>query len=240
MATNTNVLKKAFDIKLFWATAFLFPVFIFIGFSRTYYIGYFYDAPAFKDLIVHSHGIVMTAWVLFFSLQIALIRTKNVKLHMTLGLFGIGLAALVMISGLVTLYNGVFIKGGDVNGTDPRSFAIIPFTSLIIFIILFAVAIFYRKKPLEHKSLMFLTAINFLPFGFSRMAFIPEAIRILWAFGAPFLLATLAFALIWWKYKKFSKPFALGLILLYLSVPFRLIFMESTRWINFVDLFAPR
>lgn len=239
MATNPNVLRKTIESRLFWATAFLFPLFIFIGFSRSYYLGYFYDAPAFKELIVHTHGIVMTAWVLFFSLQIALIRTKNVKIHMTLGLFGIALAALVVISGLITLYNGVFIKGGEVDGMDPRAFAIIPFTSLMVFVILFAAAIFYRKKPLEHKSLMFLTAINFLPFGFSRMAFIPEAIIIPWAFGVPFLLATAAFIWIWIKYKKLSVPFALGLLLLYVSVPVRLVLMESPVWLNAVDLIAP-
>ncbi len=239
MATNSTILRKTIDSKLFWATAFLFPVFIFIGFAKSYYLGYFFDAPAFANWIVHSHGIIMSAWVLFFALQIVLIRTKNVKIHMTLGMFGIGLAALVVISGLVTIYDGALVRGGEVIGMNPRAFAIIPFTSLLVFIILFAAAICYRKKPLEHKSLMFLTAINFLPFGFSRMDFIPEAIIIPWAFGIPFLMATTAFIWVWAKYKKFSVPFAIGLLLLYVSVAFRLVFMDSPIWLNAVDLIAP-
>lgn len=239
MDTNANFLRKAFENKLFWATAFLFPVFIFIGFSKSYYLGYFYDGPALTNTIVHTHGIVMSLWVLFFSVQIALIRTKNIKLHMTLGLFGIFLAAVVVISSLVTAYDSLLVRAVPINGENPHSFLIIPFTSLMIFVILFSVAIYYRRRPAEHKSLMFLTAVNFLPFAFSRMPFIPEQIMIPWAFGAPDLIAISVFIWFSFKHKKINKVFAAGLFLLIASQPLRIALMETSVWLNLVALVAP-
>lgn len=239
MANDANLLKKAFERKLFWATAFLFPVFIFTGFSKSYYLGAFFDAPAFANAIVHTHGFVMTLWVLFFSVQIALIRTKNIKLHMMLGIFGIFLAVVVVISSLVTAYDSLIVRGSIIDGMSSHSFLIIPFTSLVVFVILFSAAIYYRKRPFEHKSLMFLTAINFLPFAFSRMPFIPPQIQIPWAFGAPDLIAIAVF--IWFsiKNRKINRVFAIGLLIMIASQPLRIALMDSPIWLNAVALVAP-
>lgn len=239
MAMNANILRRASDRKLFWATAILFPVFIFTGFARSYYLGAFFDAPAFANAIVHAHGIIMTLWVLFFSVQIALVRTKNVKLHMTLGMFGIALAVLVVISGLVTLYDSLLVRATPIIGMNPHSFLIIPFTALVMFVVLFSAAIYYRKQAFEHKSLMFLTVINFLPFAFSRMSFIPDQYMIPWAFGAPYVIGIAG--IIWFsiKHKKFSKVVIIALLLLIASFPLRIALMDSPLWLNAVALVAP-
>lgn len=239
MATNANFLKKTFDRKLFWATAFLFPIFIFIGFSKSYYLSAFFDTRPFANGLVHLHGIVMTLWVLFFSVQIALVRTKNIRLHMTLGMVGVGLAAVVVISGVATMYDSLLVRGDEIIGMNPHSFLIIPFAALLMFVILFSGAIFYRKQPFEHKSLMFLTAINFLPFGFSRMPFIPDQYMIPWAFGAPDLIAIGVFIWFTAKHRKFNRVFAGGLFLLIASQPLRIALMDSPLWLNAVALVAP-
>ncbi|MEZ5344584.1 MAG: hypothetical protein R2681_03415 [Pyrinomonadaceae bacterium] len=239
MEANSNFLKKAFEKKIFWATAFLFPILMFIGFSRTYYLGYFFDAPALTNAIVHTHGIVMSLWVLFFCVQIALVRTRNIKVHMTLGMFGVFLAVVVVISSLVTAYDSLLVRGVPIDGLSPHSFLIIPFTSLMVFVILFIAAIYYRKRPTEHKSLMFLTAVNFLPFAFSRMPFIPPEIQIPWAFGGPDLIAIAVFVWFSIKQKKINKVFAAGLFLMIASQPLRIALMESPLWLNLVALVAP-
>jgi hypothetical protein len=239
MVTDSTLLRKTFERKLFWATAFLFPLFVFIGFSKSYYLGTFFDAPAFANAIVHTHGIVMTLWVLFFSVQIALVRTKNVKTHIRLGMFGIFMAVVVVISSLVTIYDSFLVRGEMVDGMSPHSFLILPFTTLLVFIFLFSWAIYYRKKPAEHKSLMFLTAINFLPIAMSRMAFIPQEYSIPWAFGSAFTLAIGAFIWFTIKHRKFNKVFAFGLFVVIASVPLRLALMESPIWLNAVAWFAP-
>ncbi len=116
MVTNSTFFTKAADRNLYWATAILFPAIIFIGFAQSYYLGAFFDAPPFANAIVHAHGIIMTLWVVFFSIQITLIRTKNVKVHMTLGIVGVALAMLVVVSGLVTAYDSLIIRSETIIG----------------------------------------------------------------------------------------------------------------------------
>lgn len=239
MAINANFLRKGLDRKLFWATALLFPVFILIGFARSYYLSAFFDVPPFANALVHIHGLVMTLWVLFFSVQIALIRTRNIKLHMTLGTLGIGLAAAVVIVGLMTAYDSLLVRASPIDGMSPHSFLIFPFTSLMMFVALFAAAIFYRKSPAEHKALMFLTAVNFLPFAFSRMPFIPAQFQIPWAFGGPDLIGIGVFIWVSVKQWKINKAFAVGLFLMILSQPLRIMLMDSPLWLNAVALIAP-
>ncbi len=240
MAINSNVLRKVIDRKVFWATAILFPLLIFIGFAKSYYLGAYFDAPPFENVKVHLHGAVMTLWVLLFSVQIALVRTKNIKVHMKLGMVGVALAAAVVISGLVTIYDSLLVREIEINGMSSHSFLIIPFTSLMMFVILFSAAIYYRKIAFEHKTLMFLTAINFLPFAFSRMTFIPEQFMIPWAFGAPYLLAIAVFIWLSVKHRKINKVFAAGLLLLIVSAPLRISLMETSIWLSAVDLIAPK
>ncbi len=108
-----------------------------------------------------------------------------------------------------------------------------------MFVIIFSAAIYYRKRAFEHKSLMFLTVINFLPFSFSRMSFIPEQFVIPWAFGVPDLIAITVFVWVTVKRRKFNKVFAAGLLLLIASQPLRFALMGSPLWLRAVDLVAP-
>ena len=104
MAVNASVLRRPSDRGLFLTAAIGFPLLVFIGYFRSYYFGSFFGNTIANSL-VHFHGVVMTMWVLYFAAQIALVRSKNIKLHMTLGLAGIFLAALVVVVGLMTAYD---------------------------------------------------------------------------------------------------------------------------------------
>ena len=64
----------------------VFPLIVLIGYFKTYYFSAFFDVPSVANALVHAHGIVMTVWVLYFVAQVALIRSKNIKLHMTIGI----------------------------------------------------------------------------------------------------------------------------------------------------------
>src|SRR5687768_12088266 len=94
MAINANVFNpRLADRKLFLATAIGFPLVVLAGYFKSYYFSAFFaDARPIANTLVHAHGLVMSAWVLYFIAQVALIRTKNVKLHMTMGIAGVVLA----------------------------------------------------------------------------------------------------------------------------------------------------
>ncbi len=102
MAVNESIDWRSADRRLFALVAILFPLIVLIGFARTYYLKFAVDSPAVPSLLVHFHGIVMTAWVLFFVAQVWLIRSKRARVHMNLGTAGVALAVVVFVVGFFT------------------------------------------------------------------------------------------------------------------------------------------
>ena len=78
-----------------------------------------------------------------------------------MGLAGIALAAIVVIVGMATAYDAQLVRHAAPPGIDPHEFFLLPVGDMFLFVFYFAGAIYYRKRPLEHKSLMLMTAINF-------------------------------------------------------------------------------
>jgi hypothetical protein len=235
MAINANLLPRQSDRRLFLIAAIGFPLLVLIGYFKSYYFSTFFDVKPLANSLVHAHGIVMSAWVIYFVVQVALIRSKNIKLHMAMGMAGIALAALVVVVGLATAYDAQLVRQSAPPGTEPHKFFIIPVGDMLLFVVYFAGAIYYRKRAAEHKSLMLLSAINFLPAAFARMPFIPEQGFIFWIFGMAATIAVLS--LIWFtlKHRKLNKVFALGVLLLIAALPLRLAFAETAAWHSFTN-----
>jgi hypothetical protein len=240
MATNVNALQpRLADRKLFLITAIGFPLLVLIGYFKSYYFSAFFsDARPIPTKLVHLHGLVMSLWVLYFVAQVALIRTKNVKLHMTTGLAGIALAAVVVIVGMATAVDSNLIRHTAPPGMNPHAFFILPASDMAVFVLFFAAAIYYRKRPAEHKSLMFLTVVNFLPAALFRIPLIPAEYVILWAFGVPALLAIGALAWHSLKHRKVNHVFAIGTLILIAGIPVRLFGGETQAWLRFVGWLA--
>ncbi len=240
MAINVNVLqRRPSDRNFFLLAAVMFPLLVLIGYFRTYYFSAFFDVPSVANALVHAHGVVMTVWVLYFVAQVALIRTKNIKIHMTMGLAGIALAVLVVVVGMATAYDAQLVRNAAPPGLNPHSFFILPVGDMTMFVLLFAAAIYYRKRPAEHKTLMLMTAINFLPAALFRIPFIPLEYLNLWAFGVAGLMAVSC--LVWHsvKYGKVNKVFLAAVALYITSATLRFPFSETRVWLDFVALLAP-
>ena len=238
MSTNSNLLRRPSDRSLFLTAAIAFPLLVLIAYFKSYYFRPFFDLKPVMDGVVHAHGVVMTLWVIYFSAQIALIRTKNIRLHMTLGMAGIALAAAAVVTGFAAAYNAHLVRPGAPPGIHPHAFFIVPFGDLVIFIILFAGAYYFRRRPTEHKGLMLLTAINFLPPALGRVRLVPAEFNILWSWGIPDLLALVCLGWLSWKHRKLNKTLAVAVFLLIASQPFRFIASNSTVWMNFAGWMA--
>lgn len=239
MAINANVFRRPSDRNLFLAAAVGFPLLVFLGYLRTYYLSRFFDVPSVANWLVHLHGLTMSLWVMYFVAQVALIRSKNVRLHMKMGLAGIALAAIVIVVGMATAYDAQLVRGAAPPGINPHSFFVLPAGDMAMFVLLFAAAIYYRKQPTEHKTLMLMTAINFLPAAFFRAPFIPPEYINHWAFGLAYAIAI--GCLIWHsvKHGKVNRVFLAAVILLVISAPLRFMFAETQAWLQFVARLAP-
>ncbi len=239
MATNPTIVRRPTDRDLFLAAAIVFPLLVLIGYFKTYYFMNFFDAIPIASALVHAHGVVMTIWVIYFVSQVYLIRSKNVKLHMTMGMAGVALAAIVVIVGMATAYDFSLVRKVSPGGMNPYGFFIFPFGDMVMFVLFFAGAIYFRKRPAEHKSLMLMTAINFLPAAISRIPLFPEAYAFEWAFGLASAMALIA--LIWHtiKHGKLNRIFATAVMMFTVVNILRFPFAESEVWLRFVGAFAP-
>lgn len=238
MAINASVIRRPSDRGLFVAAAAAFPLIVLIGYFKTYYFRPFFELPPFANSLVHFHAIVMSAWVLYFVAQVALVRTKNLKLHMTMGMAGIALAALVVVVGMLTAWDSHIVRYTAPPGLNPHGFFIVPTLDMLFFVVLFAGAIYYRKRPAEHKVLMLMTAINFSPAAFARMPLLPPEMMIVQAIGLPILAGLACFAWHTWKHKKVNRVFAIALAAFSISGPLRVVIAGTDTWLGFVAWMA--
>jgi hypothetical protein len=248
MSTNTTIrrigpttdiqIAKVADRRLFLAAAIGFVALVLIGYARSYYLISFFDAKPIANYLVHAHAIVMSVWVLYFGLQTFLVRTRNIKLHMTLGMFGVALAGLVVVVGMATAVDSHIVRKNTAPGIDPYGFFALALIDMVNFVVLFGAAIILRKRAAAHKSLMFLTVINFLPAAVVRIPLLPPQLAIIQAYGIPDILAIAAFAFYTWKQRKFNWAFAIGLVFVLVTQPLRIMLLFSERWIEFVRSIA--
>lgn len=234
MAMNKPFDWRRSDRRLYLAAAILFPIIVLIGFGPTYYVRFAFDRPPVPSMLVHLHGILMTAWVGFFIAQVLLVRTKRQKVHMNLGLLGIALAILVIVVGFFTAAaSAKFGSASAPPDIPPLAFFIVPFVDLLMFAGLFGAAIYYRTRPANHKRLMLLTVINFLPPAVARIpvdAF--QVLGPLFFFGVPAVLAIGLLVYDTWRNRKLNLPFLVGALVLIASYPLRIIISSTGAWMS--------
>jgi hypothetical protein len=143
-------------------------VIAFVGFTPTYWAplvaGRLETAP-----IVHLHGLVFTAWTLFFILQTSLVATGRTALHRTTGLIGISLATAMLIVGLAAATHSL-VNLNAAGFADPAiPFSIVPITTVIFFAGTVAFAVANVRRPEVHKRLMVLASVVILMAAFARM-----------------------------------------------------------------------
>lgn len=239
MAVNSNLLTRPSDKNLYKITAVGFPLVVLIGYFKSYYFSAFFNVPSVANMLVHTHGLVMSLWVVYFVAQVALIRTKNYKIHMTMGMVGVALAAIVVIVGTATAYDAQLVRHSAPPGENPHAFFFLPASDMAFFVIFFATAIYYRRRPTVHKPLMLMTAINFMPAALFRVSPLPPEYTLFWAFGIPLVVAMSAFAWHTVKYRKFNAVFAAAVGLLAVTFPLRFFIPNSEIWLDLVALIAP-
>ncbi|MGD9981286.1 MAG: hypothetical protein AB7H66_06975 [Hyphomonadaceae bacterium] len=138
------------------------------GFAITYWaplaLGTFRGAP-----VVHLHGLLFSAWVLFFALQASMIASGQRVRHRALGLFGIALATAMVFVGTWTALHS--LRAGVAAGYEAgaRAFATVPLTGIAFFAVVVGFAIANVKRPETHMRLMLLATISILQAAAGRI-----------------------------------------------------------------------
>jgi hypothetical protein len=149
---------------------------VFLGFARTFFLSpWFADAASSQPpepFFFYVHGVLFTAWMLLMVLQPALVAGRQIQLHRRIGWFGAGLAALVVVVGVL----GALVAAGRPGGfigvpVPPLVFLAIPLGDLALFAVFATSAIVCRRDAQCHKRLMLLATIGLLDAAIVRWPF---------------------------------------------------------------------
>jgi hypothetical protein len=154
--------------------ALLIAVVAVYGFSHTIGENLLHASPI-RPFILTIHAIVFPGWVLFFIVQSALVRSRNVRLHRTLGWFGLGFAAGILVIGYLTATGMDRFHLQRLHDFDATAFLIIQLMDLVCFAVPFALAIYWRRRPEFHRRLMLIASCGLTDAAWARFPLIPLA-----------------------------------------------------------------
>ena len=140
-------------ILVLWAT-------VLIGFGRTYFFAGMAHAPL-PNRLIHLHGAAFTLWMVLLLVQTSLITTRKIRVHRTLGLFGFGLAVLMVALGLTAAVD-MLRRNVAPPPNDPRIFFMIPLSGILLFATLIYASYRNRTRPELHKRLILLGTIEIM------------------------------------------------------------------------------
>jgi hypothetical protein len=142
----------------------------FAGFAPTYWLqlpaGTFVGSP-----LVHLHGLLFSAWTLFFLFQTMSVARGRVDRHRAWGLLGVSLATAMVLVGFATADEVLATRLAAGFGDRARAFHIASTSLITLFGGLVLAAITSVTRPEVHKRLMLLATISVIPPAIARMFF---------------------------------------------------------------------
>ncbi len=149
----------------------LFVLIAFGGFAVTYWMqlpaGTFVGRP-----MLHLHGLLFSAWTLFYFSQTWLIANRRTLHHRAWGVAGVSLATAMLLIGLATAIDSMHEAMAEGHAEAAKAFAIVPITGIIAFAVLVGLAVVTVKTPEVHKRLMFLATASIMQAALGRFFFL--------------------------------------------------------------------
>ena len=106
--------------------------------------------------------------------QAGLVNVRNIKLHRSLGMFGIALATAVIFMGaLITLLG----SRGNPAGINYNNGIYLGIMAVVGFALFFTLAIRNTRKPEIHRRLILFAMLPILPPGIHRLYMIPLGLQ---------------------------------------------------------------
>jgi hypothetical protein len=165
---NQTLPVRLLDQYFYFAMSVLIAAVVVAGFSRTVDQRLFHPAVT-PPSVLWVHGVVFSAWVLFFILQSGLVRMRKVRWHRTLGWFGVALGAAVLILGVTTTIVMHRFQYFQLHRETAIRSISIPLWDMVCFAGTFGLAIAWRKKPEYHRRLLLVATCALTAAAFGRL-----------------------------------------------------------------------
>jgi hypothetical protein len=163
--TNRTVRNRRFYLSIAAGSTLL----VFAGFARSYYLRTAFGFPALPGFL-RLHGLVMTLWFVLFFVQAWLITVHRTRLHRQLGVFGVGLALLmVAVTGTVVIRAARRGFTAFPETVKWPGFLLLSLGIVLTFAALFCAAVLLRRRTAIHKRLMVLASLSIWGPAISRL-----------------------------------------------------------------------
>jgi len=223
-----------YDHAFFLAMAVVLTAAMVVGFAKTYFLAGVFRAKL-PHPVVHIHGVIFILWFVVLLAQATLAAAHRVDLHRRLGIAGMAIAGLMVVSG--TLVTAEFVA------RNPSKLialiAVMPVAELGIFAVLVAAAFLNRRNPAIHKRLILLATVSLMGAALGRMGFLPTfefhraaIIRLFWAYTYIFMLALAAYDL--WSTRRLNRATVLGSTFMIGTQQAFLLLWNTASWAAFV------
>jgi hypothetical protein len=196
---------------------------IFVGFARTYYLKFLFDAPPLR-VEAQLHGLLATLWLVLHYTQARLIAAHRVDIHKRLGILTACVGGVLAMQALHLGIAGV-AAGHAPPGRDPLQFLSVPIGTTMMFAGFLVAALLLRRKRDWHKRFMFFATLALIVPAVGRMdTFLMVPLGLPRAVLA--LYVTIAFvAWAWWddwrKLHRIHPAYVWGGLILIASLPLR-------------------
>jgi hypothetical protein len=138
------------------------------GFSITYW-GPLATGTLDVPPLFHLHGLLFSAWTLFFLSQAWLAANGPIASHRALGLLGIALATAMVFVGIWTALASLDLAIAGGFEEAGRRFVIAPITGILFFAVVVGFAIANVRRPETHMRLMLLASISIMQPAVARV-----------------------------------------------------------------------
>lgn len=166
-AAAAHATVSRFRPSFFFWMVLVMGFFVLGGFGMTYLLpmsaGTFAPAPP----IVHLHALVFFSWMILLVVQTGLVGAGNVRLHRSLGTWGIAHATAVALTGILLqlIATRRAMDIGIAPGTDGLYLGLAAFAG---FCFMFTLAIRNTRRPEVHKRMVLFAMLPLLPPGVNR------------------------------------------------------------------------
>ncbi len=153
--------------RFYQTMAWVFVAIAFCGFIPTYWLKLMDGSFAGKP-ILHIHGFMLFAWVLFYAVQTNFVANRKMADHRSWGIAGVSLFTALAISIVLAAINT--IKLGEQTGfaTQAASFSIVTFSGIALIAAFIVLAIMNVHRADWHSRLMTLSFVPLLQAPMAR------------------------------------------------------------------------
>ena len=231
--TRPHMPNRKLDRIFFTSMIVLCWAAVLFGFSKTYFLAGMVRAPL-PNLLIHIHGAAFTLWMILLVVQTTLITTRKVAVHRMLGMYGFGLATLMVGLGLFASVDALK-RGSAPLGLDAATFFVIPISGMVAFSALVYFAYRFRNKPEFHKRIILIATISLMDAAVGRwpiaylIAHPPAQDLVLLAF----LIAVAAFDVV--QLRRISKATIWASLWLIVIHGTRVPFGQTALWHSFAS-----